>query len=89
MRNGKQSVESFSSESTDERSAAVITRLRDGKLRVLIITNVCAYEIDINDISFVLNVEFPLVYDHINRLFTEKPDYDTYLHRIGYTYVFI
>jgi ATP-dependent RNA helicase DDX19/DBP5 len=95
MRNDKQSVESFSSESTIEQRVAVINRFRDRKFRVLIVTNVCACEIDIDDISLVLNFEFPLIYDDIKRCFIDKPDYDTYLYRIGrsdrtrYTYVFI
>jgi superfamily II DNA/RNA helicase len=91
MKNNTQSVESFSSESTVKQRVAVINRFRDREFRVLIVTNVCACEIDIDDISLVLNFEFPLIYDDIKRCFIDKPDYDTYLYRIGrgYTYVFI
>ena len=39
--------------------------------------------IDIDDISLVLNFEFPLIYDEMKHCFINKPDYDTYLHRIG------
>ncbi|CAF5009842.1 unnamed protein product [Rotaria sp. Silwood1] len=32
---------------------------------------------------FLLNFGFPLVYDDKKHCFIDKPDYDTYLHRIG------
>ncbi|CAF1375182.1 unnamed protein product [Rotaria sp. Silwood1] len=68
---------------TVEQRAAIINRFRNGKFRVLVITNVCARGIDIDDISLVLNFGFPLVYDDKKHCFIDKPDYDTYLHRIG------
>jgi superfamily II DNA/RNA helicase len=83
MINDKHCVELLSSELTVEQRAAVINRFRDGKFRVLVVTNVCARGIDIDDISLVLNFEFPLIYDDVKRCFIDKPDYDTYLHRIG------
>ncbi|CAF1421028.1 unnamed protein product [Adineta ricciae] len=83
MINDKHCVELLSSELSVEQRAAVINRFREGKFRVLVVTNVCARGIDIDDISLVLNFEFPLVYDEIKRCFINKPDYDTYLHRIG------
>ncbi|CAF3695144.1 unnamed protein product [Adineta steineri] len=83
MINDKHCVELLSSELSVEQRAAVINRFRDGKFRVLVVTNVCARGIDIDDISLVLNFEFPLIYDETKRCFADKPDYDTYLHRIG------
>jgi superfamily II DNA/RNA helicase len=83
MSSDKHCVELLSSELTVEQRAAIIKRFRDGKFRVLVVTNVCARGIDIDDISLVLNFEFPLVYDERQRCFIDKPDYDTYLHRIG------
>jgi superfamily II DNA/RNA helicase len=83
MINDKHCVELLSSELTVEQRGAVINRFREGKFRVLVVTNVCARGIDIDDISLVLNFEFPLIYDEIKRGFADKPDYDTYLHRIG------
>lgn len=81
--NDKHCVELLSSELTVEQRAAVINRFRQGKFRVLVVTNVCARGIDIDDISLVLNFEFPVMYDESKRCFIQKPDYDTYLHRIG------
>ena len=83
MINEKHCVELLSSQLTVEQRAAVINRFREGKFRVLVVTNVCARGIDIDDISLVLNFEFPLIYDEAQRDFIDKPDYDTYLHRIG------
>lgn len=83
MINDKHCVELLSSELTVEQRAAVINRFREGKFRVLVVTNVCARGIDIDDISLVLNFEFPLVYDDKKKCFIDTPDYDTYLHRIG------
>ena len=76
-------VELLTSDLTVEQRAAIILRFREGKFRVLVVTNVCARGIDIDDISLVVNFEFPLVYDDRQRGFVDKPDYDTYLHRIG------
>ncbi|CAF2571819.1 unnamed protein product [Rotaria sp. Silwood2] len=83
MINDKHCVELLSSELTVEQRAAIINRFRNGKFRVLVVTNVCARGIDIDDISLVINFEFPLVYDDKKHCFIDKPDYDTYLHRIG------
>ena len=83
MINDRHSVELLSSELTVEQRAAVISRFRERKFRVLVVTNVCARGIDIDDISLVLNFEFPLIYDDRQDNFLPKPDYDTYLHRIG------
>lgn len=94
----KHSVELLSSELSVEQRAAVINRFREGKFRVLVVTNVCARGIDIDDISLVLNFDFPVIYDEGQHCFTDKPDYDTYIHRIGragrfgrtgHTYVFV
>jgi superfamily II DNA/RNA helicase len=83
MINDKHCVELLTSALNVEQRAAIISRFRDGKFRVLVVTNVCARGIDIDDISLVMNFEFPCVYDVHQRRFIDTPDYDTYLHRIG------
>ncbi len=79
MINDKHCVELLSSELTIEQHAAVINRFRDGKFRVLVVTNVCTRGIDIDDISLVLNFEFPLIYDDVKRCFIDKPDCDRFV----------
>ncbi|XP_033763574.1 ATP-dependent RNA helicase DDX19A-like isoform X2 [Pecten maximus] len=58
--------------------AAIITRFRDGKEKVLITTNVTARGIDVEQVTVVVNFDLPLTQDM-------KPDNETYLHRIGRT----
>ena len=53
-------------------------RFRDGKEKVLITTNLCARGIDVEQVNVVINYDIPVTMDH-------KPDWDTYLHRIGRT----
>lgn len=60
---------------TTERDA-VMEGFRDGKTKVLITTNVIARGIDISQVNMVVNYDLPL--DAQNR-----PDSETYLHRIG------
>ncbi|GAA5872262.1 hypothetical protein JCM3774_003329 [Rhodotorula dairenensis] len=62
---------------TTERDA-VMESFRDGKTKVLITTNVIARGIDISQVNMVVNYDLPL--DAQNR-----PDPETYLHRIGRT----
>jgi ATP-dependent RNA helicase DDX19/DBP5 len=56
----------------------MIDDFRDGKSKVLITTNVLARGIDILQVNLVINFDMPL--DQMNR-----PDPETYLHRIGRT----
>ncbi|XP_010167144.1 ATP-dependent RNA helicase DDX25-like, partial [Antrostomus carolinensis] len=58
--------------------ANVIQRFRDGKEKVLIATNVCARGIDVQQVTIVVNFNLPT--DQ-----TGRPDFETYLHRIGRT----
>lgn len=60
---------------TAERDA-VMESFRDGKTKVLITTNVIARGIDVMQVNMVVNYDLPL--DANN-----KPDPETYLHRIG------
>ena len=61
-----------------EQRADILNRFRDGKEKVLITTNVAARGIDIDQVTIVVNYDLPM--DHMN-----KPDFETYLHRIGRT----
>lgn len=61
-----------------EQRLAVLNRFRDGKEKVLITTNVAARGIDVEQVTIVINYDMPI--DQLNR-----PDYETYLHRIGRT----
>ncbi|KAG8883365.1 RNA helicase required for poly(A+) mRNA export [Tulasnella sp. 332] len=54
----------------------VIDDFRDGKCKVLITTNVIARGIDILQVNMVVNYDLPMTVDN-------KPDVETYLHRIG------
>jgi ATP-dependent RNA helicase DDX19/DBP5 len=54
----------------------IIDEFRQGRTKVLIATNVIARGIDILQVSMVINYDLPL--DRMN-----KPDFSTYLHRIG------
>ncbi|KAF2232280.1 DEAD-domain-containing protein [Viridothelium virens] len=57
---------------------AVIDRFRSGQAKVLIATNVLARGIDVQSVTMVINYDIPT--DQFN-----KPDPETYLHRIGRT----
>jgi len=57
---------------------SILNRFRDGKEKVLITTNVCARGIDVEQVTIVVNYDVPV--DQFNR-----PDFETYLHRIGRT----
>jgi len=61
-----------------EQRADILNRFREGKEKVLITTNVAARGIDIDQVTIVVNYDIPI--DHMN-----KPDFETYLHRIGRT----
>ena len=68
----------LSGEITVEQRIAVLNRFRDAKERLLVTTNVCARGIDIEQVSMVVNYDLPI--DQMGR-----PDFETYLHRIGRT----
>ena len=61
-----------------EQRIAVLNRFRDGKEKVLITTNLAARGIDVEQVTIVINYDLPI--DQLNR-----PDFETYLHRIGRT----
>jgi len=67
---------------------AIIDNFRDGREKVLITTNVVARGIDILQVNMVVNYDLPLINDHsdgnANRG-EERPDIETYIHRIGRT----
>ncbi|NWX11450.1 DDX25 helicase, partial [Aegotheles bennettii] len=71
-------VSILTAELTVAQRADVIQRFRDGKEKVLITTNVCARGIDVQQVTIVVNFSLPT--DECN-----KPDFETYLHRIGRT----
>ncbi|XP_055333344.1 ATP-dependent RNA helicase DDX19A-like [Paramacrobiotus metropolitanus] len=58
--------------------ATAIEHFREGRDRLLITTNVSARGIDVMSVNLVVNFDLPLTFDH-------KPDYETYIHRIGRT----
>lgn len=64
--------------STTERDE-VMDGFRRGDAKVLITTNVLARGIDVLQVNLVINYDLPL--DSTSR----RPDYETYLHRIGRT----
>ncbi|NXL54299.1 DDX25 helicase, partial [Podilymbus podiceps] len=68
----------LTAELTVAQRANVIQRFRDGKEKVLIATNVCARGIDVQQVTIVVNFSLPM--DQKG-----KPDFETYLHRIGRT----
>ncbi|XP_020630470.1 ATP-dependent RNA helicase DDX19A-like [Orbicella faveolata] len=68
----------LSGEITVEQRIAVLNRFRDGKEKLLITTNVCARGIDVEQVTVVVNYDMPVEP-------TGKPDFETYLHRIGRT----
>lgn len=74
---GHQVVSLHGSKDATERDR-VIDDFRDGKSKVLITTNVVARGIDILQVNMVVNYDLPMTADN-------KPDVETYLHRIGRT----
>ncbi|KAJ7067177.1 P-loop containing nucleoside triphosphate hydrolase protein [Mycena amicta] len=69
---------------------AIIDNFRDGREKVLITTNVIARGIDILQVNMVVNYDLPLMYERNSGgggpggQF-DKPDIETYIHRIGRT----
>jgi ATP-dependent RNA helicase DDX19/DBP5 len=62
----------------------IIDSFREGKEKVLITTNVIARGIDILQVNMVVNYDLPLMNER-DRNADERPDVETYLHRIGRT----
>lgn len=56
----------------------VFARFRSGEAKVLITTNVLSRGIDVQTVTMVINYDIPQTVDH-------RPDFETYLHRIGRT----
>eukprot|EP00300_Choanocystis_sp_HF-7_P009430 c1642_g1_i1.p1 GENE.c1642_g1_i1~~c1642_g1_i1.p1 ORF type:complete len:460 (+),score=110.65 c1642_g1_i1:32-1381(+) len=65
------------------RRDEIMTEFRNGRLKVLIATNVLARGIDILQITLVINFDLPMAHDGTHRL--PEPDYESYLHRSGRT----
>ncbi|XP_065176763.1 ATP-dependent RNA helicase DDX19A-like [Sycon ciliatum] len=63
-----------------EQRMAILDRFRSGKEKLLVTTNVCARGIDVDQVTVVVNYDVPV--DVANQ---HKPDFETYLHRIGRT----
>ncbi|KAF8969172.1 P-loop containing nucleoside triphosphate hydrolase protein [Flammula alnicola] len=63
---------------------AIIDRFREGREKVLITTNVIARGIDILQVNMVVNYDLPLMNERIKGA-DERPDIETYIHRIGRT----
>ncbi|CAA7266840.1 unnamed protein product [Cyclocybe aegerita] len=63
---------------------AIIDRFREGRDKVLITTNVIARGIDILQVNMVVNYDLPLMNERIKGA-DERPDIETYIHRIGRT----
>lgn len=61
-----------------EQRLSILNRFRDGKEKVLITTNLAARGIDVEQVTIVINYDLPI--DQMKR-----PDFETYLHRIGRT----
>jgi ATP-dependent RNA helicase DDX19/DBP5 len=68
----------LSGDLTVEQRIAVLDRFRDGNEKVLITTNVLAREIDVEQVTFVVNFDLPVD-------MRRNADCETYLHRIGRT----
>ncbi|KAJ6532051.1 DEAD-domain-containing protein [Mycena capillaripes] len=69
---------------------AIIDNFRDGREKVLITTNVIARGIDILQVNMVVNYDLPLMYERSSGQggdggHLDKPDIETYIHRIGRT----
>ncbi|XP_068599344.1 ATP-dependent RNA helicase DDX19A [Brachionichthys hirsutus] len=69
-------VAMLSGELTVEQRAAVISRFREGKEKVLVSTNVCSRGIDVEQLTLVVNFDLPVKQ-------SGDTDNETYLHRIG------
>ncbi|XP_054251706.1 ATP-dependent RNA helicase DDX25 [Indicator indicator] len=63
---------------TVAQRATIIQRFRDGKEKVLIVTNICARGIDVQQVTVVVNFSLPMNGK-------KEPELETYLHRIGRT----
>ncbi|KXN80691.1 ATP-dependent RNA helicase DBP5, partial [Leucoagaricus sp. SymC.cos] len=63
---------------------AIIDAFRQGKDKVLITTNVIARGIDILQVNMVVNYDLPLMNER-GTTNDDRPDVETYLHRIGRT----
>lgn len=67
----------------------VMAAFRDGKVKVLITTNVIARGIDVPGVNIVINYDLPVIVDYSQPrgASTAPPeaDFDTYIHRVGRT----
>jgi len=70
MREQNFTVEAMSSYLSQDERNAVMNDFRDGRVRVLITTDILARGIDVQQVSLVINYDLPL-------------DRETYIHRVG------
>ena len=66
----------------------VMAAFRDGKVKVLITTNVIARGIDVPGVNIVINYDLPVIIDYSQPRGAgppPEPDSDTYIHRVGRT----
>jgi len=63
---------------------SIIDNFREGREKVLITTNVIARGIDILQVNMVVNYDLPLMNER-DKTLDERPDVETYIHRIGRT----
>jgi len=64
---------------TKEEREFVIKKFANKEFEILITTNLLSRGIDMRAVNLIINADLPEIYS------TKKPDYETYLHRIGRT----
>lgn len=64
---------------TGEQRDKAMADFRDGKIKVMIATNVLSRGIDVVGVNVVINYDLPVVYE------TQEADVETYIHRVGRT----
>ena len=80
MANDGHAVGLLTREMNEEQRLRVLDRFREGKVRVLILTIPVLRGIDVEQVTLVVNYDNP-PYDEVRH----RPDFETYLHRIGRT----
>lgn len=64
---------------TGEQRDRAMADFRDGKIKVMITTNVLSRGIDVVGVNVVINYDLPVVHE------TQEADLETYIHRVGRT----
>ena len=80
MANDGHAVGLLTGEMDTEQRLLALDRFREGKERVLILTIPVLRGIDVEQVTLVVNYDNP-PYDEVRH----RPDFETYLHRIGRT----